>query len=373
MYFKNATWFVFIFLLVLTLSACGGAPDASPTAAPQVVSTEAAELPEPTAVPDPTETPVPTTEPEPTVVPTTVPTNEPEPTAVPEPVGPTEGPDLILVAQPGLFPEGIEYDAVNGRFLLGSIGEGTIYAVNDDGTFQPFIEDEDFFSTIGLEIDVERNRLLVANTANVFADPSLDVHASLGIYNLTTGERLDMINLIEDDSGGDHFANDIAVDDAGNAYVTDSQFGVFKVDVTGSVSVFAAAEVGITAPNGIVYHPNGYLIVADAAAGSLYKVPVDDPANTIPVEISQPVYGDGMVWHPNGSLIVYDYRAEAVLSLSSDKDWNIATIELTSSNHPASTVAVRGDQIYAVYPHFDELYDGTSPEAFEIVLIEFNK
>lgn len=368
-----------IILLLLALAACGGAPEAAPTAPPatappSIPTEEPTEPPAPTAVPAPTTAPEPTDEPEPTTaVPTAEPTEEPTPTAVPEPVGPTIGPDLILVAQPGLFPEGIEYDVMNGRFLLGSLGEGTVYAVNDDGTFQPFIEDDDLLSSVGLEIDAARNRLLVANTANIFADPSLEVAAYLGIYDLATGERLDMIDLLVDAPGGDHFANDIAVDADGNAYVTDSNYGVFKVDTDGGISTFAAAEVGITAPNGIVYHPDGYLIVADAATGGLYKVPVNDPGSASQIGLEQSIFGDGMAWHPNGNLIVFDYNSSSVLSLSSADDWATAVIEATSPDHPASTIAVRGEQIYAVYPHFKELYDGTSPEAFEIVLVEFGE
>ncbi len=381
MYFKKITWFMSAVLLFLTLAACGDAPDVAPTSSPatapqtvQTVPTEAAvEPPEPTAVPDPTEAPEPTTvptaepEPEPTIVPTT------EPTAVPEPVGPTAGPDLILAAQPGLFPEGIEYDAANGRFLLGSIGEGTVYAVSDDGTFQPFIEDEDLLSTIGLEIDAERNRLLVANTAYIFTDPTLTSQAYLGIYDLATGERLDMIDLLADAPGGDHFANDIAVDADGNAYVTDSMGGVFKVDATGRVSSFIGEAEGVIAPNGIIYHPDGYLLITNTAEGSLYKAPVDDPGSASRVELDQPIFGDGLVWEQNGSLAVVEYVSGSILSLSSSDGWETAVIAAVSPNHPASTIAARGDQIYAIYPHFSELSSGTSPEAFEIVLVEFGE
>ncbi len=330
------------FILFLLLAACGGTPDATPTSPP-------------------------------TTAPEVIPTEDPTPTDEPEILGPTVGPDLILVAQPGLFPEGIEYDVANGRFLLGSIGEGTIYTVNDDGSFQPFIEDDDLLSSIGLEIDVERNRLLVANTAFIFTDPTLTSQAYLGIYDLTTGEQLDMIDLIADDPDGEHFANDMAVDAEGNAYVTDSMFGVYKVDTDGNVTPFAAAEVGITAPNGIVHHPDGYLIVAATSMSALYKVPLDNPSSATPVDVGQDILSDGMVWLPNGNLVVVDYGSGSILSLSSDDGWETAVVAATSPEHAASTIAVRGEQIYAIYPHFGELYDGTSPEAFEIILVEFGE
>ncbi len=367
-------------LLFLLLVACGNTPEVDPTAAaatdvPTMPTEVPTELPEPTAVPKPTNLPDPTNTPEPeaTAVPTAEPTEEPEPTAEPEAVGPTEGPELILVAQPDLFPEGIEYDVANGRFLLSSIGEGSIYAVNDDGTFQVFIEDEALLSSIGLEIDAERNRLLVANTVFLFVNPSLSLQSFLNIYDLTTGERLDMIDLMADDPDGYHFANDMAVDADGNVYVTDSYFGVYKVDTDGNVTPFASEKVGITSPNGIVYHPDGYLIVSDADMKALYKVPLDDPLSVTKVDLGQDVSVDGMVWHPNGELIMVEYGSDSILSLRSDDGWETAVVVATSPDHPASTLAVRGEQIYAIYPHFDDLYDEVAPDAFEIVLVTSNE
>jgi hypothetical protein len=43
-------------------------------------------------------------------------------------------PDRVTIVREGLFPEGVEYDTLNGRFLVGSIGDGNVYAVADDGT-----------------------------------------------------------------------------------------------------------------------------------------------------------------------------------------------------------------------------------------------
>jgi hypothetical protein len=51
-------------------------------------------------------------------------------------------PELILAKRPGFSPEGIEYDADRQRFLLSSLAEGTIFAVTDDGTVTPFVEDK---------------------------------------------------------------------------------------------------------------------------------------------------------------------------------------------------------------------------------------
>ena len=75
-----------------------------------------------------------------------------------------ELPDLIMAAHPGIHPEGIEWDAENERFLTGSLTEGTIFAVADDGTVTPFIEDENLLASVGIHIDAANNRLLVASS-----------------------------------------------------------------------------------------------------------------------------------------------------------------------------------------------------------------
>ena len=56
-----------------------------------------------------------------------------------------------------------------------------------------------------------------------------------------------------------------------------------------------------------------------------------------------------------------------------DDDWAPATIEASAPNHPVSTVALRGEQVYAIYPHFDAMAAEESPEAFEFVLAEFSE
>ena len=54
---------------------------------------------------------------------------EPEPPATPAaPAG-----EVITAERGGFVPEGVEYDQANGRFLTGSIAEGTIFTIGRDG------------------------------------------------------------------------------------------------------------------------------------------------------------------------------------------------------------------------------------------------
>jgi hypothetical protein len=202
----------------------------------------------------------------------------------------------------------------------------------------------------------------------------LETVAMLGIYDLETGERQNMIDLQAD--GGRHFINDIAVDGEGNVYMTDSIAPIiFKVDTEGEASILVKDERFIGevdfgngpfpyALNGIAYHPDGYLIVASSANNALFKVTMGDMIQVTPVELEQPiVFPDGLVIKPDGQLIVVSGLSQTVFLLTSDDNWASATTAVAlpvESNvqlgQTATTAAVRDGEVYTLLTSF-------SPEA----------
>ncbi len=290
-------------------------------------------------------------------------------------------PDVILVERAGFFPEGIEYDVGTDtrapRFLLGSLAEGTIFAVQDDGAYEAFIADEDLMASVGIQIDAEGERLLVCNSDPAAFNPAEAGQALLGIYDLNTGERLHMVNLTElGPEGGRFFCNDVAVDDAGDAYVTNSFAPViYKVTPDGEASIFAQDD-RFTSPffglNGIEFHPDGYLLVANAGAQTLFKIPVDDPEALALVELERPLGFDGIILRADGKLV--GVSGGTIYALSSDDDWETATIAASAPDHAAATtVTVRGEAVYAIYAHLDQMGSAEPPEAYEIVRIDFEE
>ena len=119
---------------------------------------------------------------------------EPEPAApAPETQATTPVPDLpamIVAERGGFIPEGVEYDQANGRLLTGSLAEGTIFQIHNDGRVSPIVSDPDLRSSVGIEADEPRDRLLVANSDRSVFQGGGAGQAKLGVYNLTTANGL---------------------------------------------------------------------------------------------------------------------------------------------------------------------------------------
>lgn len=279
---------------------------------------------------------------------------EPAPAAVPAP----NVPATVVAARAGFIPEGVEYDTKNGRLLTGSLSEGTIFHINNDGSVTPAVTDPDLKSSIGIEADEERDRLLVANSDFTIFQGKGTGQAKLGVYSLSTGARLAMVDLAAADTNAPkdavHFANDVAVGDDGTAYVTDSRTNVvYRVGQDYKASVlhrFAPAQ-GL-ALNGIVHHPSGYLLVTGGA--TLYKVPINNPAGLTEVKLPEPVAGqDGMVWTSDGRLAIVSNSENRVVTLTSSDNWATAQIAgVAKFATQATTAAAVGNDIYVVHPHF---------------------
>jgi len=272
---------------------------------------------------------------------------------------PAEAPPETIVAERGGFiPEGIEYDSVRARFLTGSLAEGTIFQLHPDGRVTPVITDPDLTSSVGIEVDEARDRLLVANSNSAAFQGTGAGQSMLGVYDLGTGQRLAMVDLAASipDLPADAplFANDVTVANDGAIYVTDMmQNIIFRVgnDYTASIfHRFAPADgLGL---NGIEYHPGDYLIVTGGS--TLYKVPIADPDAITVVSVPERIEGqDGLVWMSSGALAITSNSENRIVALSSDDDWATARIAGVAPFVLQGTTAARvGDDVFVVHPHF---------------------
>ncbi len=188
----------------------------------------------------------------------------------------------------------------------------------------------------------------------------------MGIYELSSGEEIKFIDLGKLLPNKKHLANGMTLDADGNAYVTDSFSPViYKIDKQGSASVFLESDrflgEGINL-NGIVFHPDGYLIVIKKGEGILFKVPLNNPNNFSEIKSSQKfIGGDGLILANNRELVVIANRAsgevtETVFSLISEDNWKTAKVidEYKFGAVYPTTGVVKDGKIYVIHSDLKE-------------------
>jgi len=286
--------------------------------------------------------------------------------------------ESITIQKPALYPEGIDYNPVTDKFIVGSFRDGAVYEINSDGTYRQLINDIRLKSVLAVRVDVKRNRLLVVNSdigASIrSSSESARKIAFLGIYELSSGKVIHYIDLGKLSPNRNHLANGMTLDSDGNAYVTDSFSPIiYKIDMQGNASIFLESDLflgkGISL-NGIVFHPDGYLIVVKKDEGILFKVPLNKPKNfseiILPLKL---IGGDGLILANNKELIVIVNRAsgestETVFSLSSKDDWKTAEVKNNykfGSVYPTTGVIKKGN-IYVMHSNLQALMRASKEE-----------
>lgn len=161
---------------------------------------------------------------------------------------------------------------------------------------------------------------------------------------------------------GKSFAEDVAVDAEGNAYVADAKGNkIWKVGVDGKLlsiitsPLFSPKEwhrnlVGL---NGIVYHPDGFLIVVHTFSGNLYKIDItkgSEEVKLIKVVGGSLIFGDGLELLSPTKLVVAKNPSGRLVE-SSD-GWETASVvaKLLGPTHRVATAAtVKDGKVYLSY------------------------
>ncbi|HTF17076.1 MAG TPA: hypothetical protein VK658_03325 [Chryseolinea sp.] len=274
---------------------------------------------------------------------------------------------------PKVYPEGIAFDTRNNVAYVSSVKTGTIGKVDATGNYTEFFVSKDLKSTYGMKVDEKRNRLWVcASDANYskYKDPStFKKMARVIAIDLSTGEKvadIDLSALFQ----GYHFLNDLALDDKGNVYVTDSfSPAIYRIDTKGTPSLFAtnklfkSAFIGL---NGIVFHPKGYLLVAHNTDGVILKVDMKDPSKVERVVIDQLFPGaDGLWLDARQSLIVVQNKGvNKVFKLASTDEWKTASVGASTPSselfqNPTTCGQMKG-QLYVLNAKLNEISDSTN-------------
>jgi len=274
---------------------------------------------------------------------------------------------------PETYPEGVTFDKAANVFYVSSARLGTVGKVTKDGKYSELYADKTLKSTYGLKIHPDGKRLFVcAGDANYskFSTPDTKKKmARLISIDIKTGKKLadvDLSQLVP----GEHFPNDLTFDKNGNAYITDSFADVvYKVDAKGTAAVFSKSELLKTAgvgPNGIVFHPQGFLIVANNGTGALIKLPITDPDKGTKVKIDQFFpSADGMLLNDDSTLtLVQNGGINKIFKIKTSDNWTSAQITESTSLEDRfsfpSTAAIAGSDTWIMNANFSELAEGNN-------------
>lgn len=282
---------------------------------------------------------------------------------------------------PLFYPEGVAYDETGQRFFIGSVKTGTIGTVSEAGMYAPFYVDSSLKSSFGMKVDKLRGKLWVCTgdaTYSQYSDSATykKMIRLIGL-DLQKGTKTDDIDLSAL-YNGKHFANDLALDNAGNIYITDSYSPViYRVDAQGKPSLlvqsplFSAVDVGL---NGILWHKAGFLLVINGSQGQLYKIDLAAP-NTI-TAVKQPAFfpgGDGLLWDKDGGLVLAQNRGtHKIFKLQSKDNWQscelVGATAATDRFKQPSTTTLKDNKVYVLNSKLNELTDPTAKPSVEFSL-----
>lgn len=286
---------------------------------------------------------------------------------------PSEPTTRIAFTAPEAYPEGIAYDETNDVYYVSSARLGTLGKVTPTGQYTALYSDPSLKSTYGVKISPDGSQVFTcvgdANYSKFTSPETRKKMARLISVDIATGKKVmdvDLSNLVP----GEHFPNDIAFDDKGNIYVTDSFANViYKVTKDGKASVFADSPMFKTKGvglNGIVFHKSGYLLTCSSGTGTLYKVDMANPKQVQKVATDQFfMNADGLLLtEPEKLILVQNGGSDKIYELKSDDNWASAKLSATTLladrfTYPATATSGKG-KVWIMNAAFSELVDSTS-------------
>jgi hypothetical protein len=280
-----------------------------------------------------------------------------------------------------LYPEGIAYDAQDDVYFVSSLHYGKIGKVKSDGTYSTFITDDELVSAIGIHIHPTNKLLYVC-----VSDPGVAVNtnastqmklAKVIAFDIKTGKKVFVADLGALNAKAANFANDLDFDKAGNAYITNSASPIiYKITPKGKASIFATNDAWTKEGfnlNGIVCHPNGYLLAVQSNTGELYKINLKNPKAITKVKTDLFTGGDGLVRNSNNKLLIISNSKKEVYQLVSTDNFTSAKVSNTAATQmdfPTTGVFVKG-KYRVLNAKLNEIFNPNATKTSNFLIQEF--
>ena len=279
----------------------------------------------------------------------------------------------------GLYPEGIDYDFKNEKFLFSSLYKGAVYAMNAKDEAAVFATSSKLVLPTGIYTDELRNRLIVANADLGISQKSTSTSAgsiaTVSIFNLTSGELIKEIDLKNFTPNAGSCLNDIAVDTKGNIYITDSfSPNIYKIDDNYTATLFLTTPLFQPAPNqfglnGIVFHPDGYLLAVKTDDSKLFKISLSNPAIITVVTGTTFSAPDGIELDKNNNLVVVEngLGLGKTHTFSSTNNWTsaskISETNIGKEEFPTTATLASDGNVYVVNSKLGKLLAGDKTQS----------
>jgi hypothetical protein len=281
----------------------------------------------------------------------------------------------FTVGPSDLIPEGITYDAAEGRFYLGSIRWKKIVRVGGDGRAADFTasSQDGLGEVLGLRVDPSTRHLWACSNE---AEGRPGGRSSVHRFDLRTGRLVQKYEIAAPEEV--HLFNDLSILASGDVYVTDSDFGaLYRIaGGAGALQLFLKSD-DLRDVNGITSSPDESRLVVSSARGLLF-IDLASRAITRVESMGFLIIADGL-YRCDHSLIAIQNVFFPVAVVQYDLDHQFESVvraTVLASDHPSfhvpTTGVVVGDDFYFIAnSQVDEIHGGKvrHPERLKDVVV----
>ena len=256
--------------------------------------------------------------------------------------------ERYVLSSPDSVPEGVAFDPDARAFYATSLQGGSIVRIDLDGRESVFRAADNRALVGGVKVDAERRRLWACAQSVDGGD------SRVWVFDLTTAEL--SMEFFLGAIVANAACNDLALDSAGVAYVTDpANPYLYRLDpATGAAAIFATSPLfaDITGAglglNGIAISPDGTaLIVARFVPASLLRVSLPGGESIEPVVLS----GDTLP-SPDGLAVLngdlYAVSGDSVSQVRPNADFSAGEVVNVAQISGLSTATIAESELYVI-------------------------